>query len=79
MKTSIYQLCKIQLKGEAADAKKAFKSDKPAQRQIINDHADSLQRNPLNQAMLNEVISKKQFHQYCNWLSLYACKLHPKN
>jgi len=74
MTTTIYQNCKQQLKEVAADAKKSYPDDKPAQRQIINDHADTLIR-----GFWGRTGSDKQKQQYQNWLSLYACKLHPKN
>lgn len=62
-----YQSAKIDLKQVAQDVKKEFKTDKPAQRMIINDAADALCKN-LNLSNYNR-----------NLLNNYACKLHPKN
>ena len=66
MKTT-YQTAKTELKREAKGAKEWFKTDKPAIRQAINDHADFL-------------CKSYQLPEYKrNLLSNYACKLHPKN
>ena len=62
-----YQSAKAFLKLTAKTAKSEYKTDKPAQRIIINDTVDFLCKN-------------YQFSEYKrNLLSLYACKLHPKN
>ena len=68
MKTNTdYQNAKAFLKMTAKTAKSEYKNDKPAQKMIINDTADYLCKN-------------YQFSEYKrNLLSLYACKLHPKN
>ena len=65
MKTTIYQQAKRELKDVALDAKRQFKSDKPAVRQIINDYVDSLCKS------LN--LSDYQRDLLAN----YACTLHP--
>ena len=68
MKTNTdYQSAKAFLKTTAKTAKSEYKNDKPAQRMIINDTVDFLCKN-------------YHFSDYkCDLLSLYACKLHPKN
>lgn len=68
MKTNTdYQHAKTFLKETAKTAKSEYKNDKPAQRMIINDTVDFLCKN-------------YQFSEYKrDLLSLYACKLHPKN
>ncbi len=68
MKTKTeYQNAKDFLKLTAKTAKSEYKNDKPAQRMIINDTVDQLCKN-------------YNFSDYKrDLLSLYACKLHPKN
>ena len=68
MKTKTeYQNAKDFLKFAAKTAKTEYKNDKPAQRMIINDTVDFLCKN-------------YQFSEYKrDLLSLFACKLHPKN
>ena len=62
-----YKKAKNYLCEVAKDIKEKYKTDKPAQRMYINDCADYL-------------IKFYQFSEYkSNLLSLYACKLHPKN
>ncbi len=62
-----YQSAKSFLKVTAKTAKSEYKNDKPAQRMIINDTVDFLCKN-------------YQFSEYKrDLLSLYSCKLHPKN
>lgn len=62
-----YQNAKDFLKLTAKTAKSEYKNDKPSQRMIINDTVDFLCKN-------------YQFSEYKrNLLSLYSCKLHPKN
>lgn len=67
MKTNTdYQKAKAYLKTTAKTAKAEYKNDKPAQRMIINDTVDFLCKN-------------YQLSEYKrDLLSLYACKLHPK-
>ena len=66
-KNTDYQSAKDFLKVTAKTAKSEYKNDKPAQRMIINDTVDFLCKN-------------YQFTEYKrDLLSLYACKLHPKN
>lgn len=62
-----YKNAKQQLKSISQDAKKEYKNDKPAIRQIINDYADHLCKD------LNLSEYQREL------LSNYACKLHPKN
>lgn len=66
MKTTIYQQLKNELKNVSIEAKKQFKTDNPAVRQIINDYADYLCRN-------NMLTDYQQI-----LLQNYACTLHPK-
>jgi len=55
------------LKEIAKNAKIQFQKDKPAQRMIINDTVDF-------------ICKDYKFSEYkSDLLSLYACKLHPKN
>ena len=62
-----YQKAKKYLCEVAKDIKEKYKTDKPAQRMIINDTVDFLCKN-------------YDFSDYKrDLLSLYACKLHPKN
>ena len=62
-----YRKAKKYLCEVAKDIKEKYKTDKPAQRMIINDTVDFLCKN-------------YQLSEYKrNLLSLYACKLHPKN
>ena len=62
-----YQKAKQYLKDSAKRCKIAFANDKPKIRMIINDTVDYLCKN-------------YQFSEYKrDLLSLYACKLHPKN
>lgn len=61
-----YQNAKALLKERADFIKKENPTDKPLQREVINNHLDFLCRN-------------YQFSEYQrNLLSNYACKLHPK-
>jgi hypothetical protein len=62
---AVLQQAKQQLKEIAKEAKQQFKTDKPAQRQTINDSAYFIGRE------LN--LSERQKDS----LSNYACKLHP--
>ena len=84
MKNSIYQESKRALKFAADEAKRLSKNssglimDKPYINQVINDNCDDLQRQ-INFYAMRETISEKQAALYCNWLSSYACKLHPSN
>ena len=62
-----YQQAKKELKEIAKNAKIQFPKDKPAQRMIINDTVDF-------------ICKDYKFSEYKSYLlSLYACKLHPKN
>jgi hypothetical protein len=66
-KITEYQQLKALLKDAAAFAKKHFVSDKPAQRQYINDCLDIICKD-------YKVSEYKR-----NLLSNFACNLHPKN
>ena len=67
MKATTYQQAKKELKEIAKNAKIQFPKDKPAQRMIINDTVDF-------------ICKDYKFSEYkSDLLSLYACKLHPKN
>lgn len=62
-----YQNAKVLLKERATLIKKEYPTDKPLQREVINNHLDWLCKN-------------YQFSEYKrNLLSNYACTLHPKN
>ena len=76
--STIYQDCKSLLKEVAKQAKKEFRNDKPGIRQAINDYTDNLCRNEIERAKLRQEISEAKATQYMNWLSDYACTLHPK-
>lgn len=66
-KNTDYQSAKAFLKLTAKTAKSEYKNDNPAQRMIINDTVDFLCKN-------------YHFSDYKrDLLSLYSCKLHPKN
>lgn len=71
-----YQIAKQHLKNAADLIKQTNPNDKPAIRQYINDVADSIVKDTINCPSWN--ISESKREQYINWLSLYACKLHPK-
>jgi len=60
-----YQNCKLQLKETAKIAKKEYKTDKPAIREIINYYCDHLTR--------TKNLSKYKISLLHN----YACTLHP--
>ena len=66
MKTSIYQQAKKELKQISVQIKKEYPTDKPLQRQVINDYCDSLCK--------NNNLSEYQR----NLLSNYSCTLQPK-
>lgn len=51
-------------------------SDKPMQRQIINDNADGIRRQ-IDFYAMRERISAKMAALYCNWIDSLACRLHP--
>jgi hypothetical protein len=51
-------------------------NDKPMQRQIINDNADSIRRQ-IDFYAMRERISAKMASLYCNWIDSLACRLHP--
>ena len=77
--STIYQNAKACLKEVADEAKRTTgNTDKPYIRQCINDTADDL-INQFNWHAMKEKISEKKANQYSNWLSGYACNLHPKN
>lgn len=69
-----YQNLKMQLKN-AADLIKSTTNDKPAIREYINNVADSIIKDAINCPSWDITEAKRE--QYRNWLSLYACKLHP--
>jgi len=65
MKKSDYQTAKGYLKERAIFIKKEYPTDKPLQRQVINDHCDWLCKN-------------YQFTDYQrDLLANFACTLHP--
>ena len=66
MKTN-YQNAKENLKNHAVQAKKIFKTDKPAQRQYINDYTD----------MLCKDYHLTEYQR--DLLYNYSIKFHPKN
>lgn len=73
----IYHQAKQSLIQTAIRIKKSHPNDKPMQRQVINDMADSLCKSEFQQAFLRELISEAKYNQWCNWLHNYACNLHP--
>ena len=62
-----YQSAKEYVKINAKSAKTFYKNDKPAVRQSINDSVDIICKN----------YNLSEYQR--DLLSLYACKLHPKN
>lgn len=64
---TVYQECKQLLKQEAEELKLYYPTDKPAIRTGINDCLDYLCKD-------NQLTERQRDN-----LSLYACKLHPKN
>ena len=70
-----YQQAKQQLKNAAMLAKQSQPNDKPFIRQWINDTADAIVKDIINCPSWD--ISELKREQYRQWLSLYACKLHP--
>lgn len=72
----MYQEAKQQLKNAADLVKSTHPNDKPMIRQWINDTADAIIKDTINCPSWD--ISEAKREQYRNWLSLYACKLHPK-
>lgn len=69
-----YQTSKKQLKN-AAVLIKSTTNDKPLIREYINNVADSIIKDTINCPSWDITEAKRE--QYRNWLSLYACKLHP--
>lgn len=67
---SHYQQAKQQLKQVAKEVKASHPKDKPAQRQTINDFADSLSRD------FWRYTSEGKAAQWANWLHSYAASLH---
>jgi hypothetical protein len=76
MKNEIYKNCKAILKQTAKEAKEFNKGDKPYIRMTINDQADQLHRQ-IDFYFMKGKFSEKVADLYKNWLSSYACKLHP--
>lgn len=72
-----YQIAKQQLKDAAQLVKSTHADDRAMCRTWINDTADSIIKDIINCPRWD--ISEAKREQYRNWLSLYACKLHPKN
>lgn len=70
-----YQTAKQQLKNAADLVKASYPNDKPMCRQFINDTADAITKDIINCPSWD--ISEAKREQYREWLSLYACKLHP--
>jgi hypothetical protein len=70
-----YQRAKEQLKNAADLIKETRPNDKPMIRQYVNDVADSITKDMINCLSWNITEAKRD--QYRNWLSLYACRLHP--
>lgn len=71
-----YKAAKQQLKNAADLVKSNYPTDKTMCRQWINDTADAIQKDIINDPSWN--ISEAKREQYREWLSIYACKLHPK-
>jgi hypothetical protein len=76
MKNQIYFNFKSVLKQTAIEAKATYKTDKPAQRQVINEALDHIIKE-INLLALKEELTEKAQVQITNWLNLYTCKLHP--
>ena len=72
-----YTKAKQQLKNSADLVRKNYPKDKPMQRGWINDTRDAIEKDIINCPSWD--ISEAKREQYRNWLSDYACKLHPKN
>jgi hypothetical protein len=75
MKPSVYQQAKTHLKNASVLYKNSYKGDKPAIRQAINNTLDSIIKDTINCPRLR--VSEAKREQYRNWLSDYACTLHP--
>lgn len=72
-----YQQAKENLKAFTMHAARTvWVNDKPAQRAAINDYTDSLCHD-INRMAMREQISEAKARQLCQWLHLYAAKLHP--
>ncbi len=77
MSTSIYQNAKELLRETKNRLKKEYgKSDKPAQRQALNDTCDHCIKE-FNWYAMKGQISEKQAKMYANWLASYTGSLHP--
>lgn len=70
-----YLEAKRALKEFASDIKRDLKGDNPAIRQCINDYLDSIFR----ESWYCNIGSHKTRDRYYDWLSSYACTLHPKD
>ena len=57
-------------------ARTVWAKDKPAQRQAINEYTEGLCLD-INRLAMREQISEAKARQLCQWLHLYAAKLHP--
>lgn len=64
---SKYQEAKDSLNAFAIEIRKQYPTDKPAQREALNDYTDSL--------IYEHQLSPREQ----NWLCSYCCTLHPKN
>lgn len=72
MDHSEYKEAKQRLKS-FSESLKHETDDKPMIRMYINDYVDDLSKSMFKKFTFERV------EMYRNWLSSYACKLHPKN
>jgi hypothetical protein len=75
---SIYSEAKKLMISEAKEYKRQFGNDYPMRRELINNQADQHWKQ-FDFYRLREVISDKQYTQFCNWIDATACNLHPRN
>lgn len=73
MNHQTYTSAKSNLKQTAKELKLSFGNDRSAIRTGINDTCDMLIKD-----MHPSQVTDKAKQMYNNWLSNYACKLHPK-
>jgi hypothetical protein len=66
-----YQQAKQRLKQFAKEVKAIYPKDKPAQREAINNMADSIGRE------FWRYMSDRKASQCINWISSFAASLHP--
>lgn len=77
MKNSIYQNAKQVLKDTKNRLKREYgKSDKPYQREVLNNTCDDCIKQ-FNWYAMKGKISEKQADLYANWLDSYTGSLHP--